>query len=195
MNEEISKWRIKVNRKLQEFEVECDPPNYSNRRYMLKIFPKNMAQIKKEILVIMLNPSIADKYSSDKTCRDLINLCDCNGYNSITICNLFSSRGQVKELNEFMENGTANDNSSDEKLKEQIEKFDEVLCAWGKVEELEDRNLYNIRINKVYEMLTNKKLKEFGHTSFNGDIYPNHPYYVHIKSKDQWKINEHKPWT
>ena len=180
---------------LENVTINCDPRNDSNRRYTLKIVPKDSAQIEKKILVIMLNPSTADKDNSDKTCRDLIDLCDWNGYTSITICNLFSSRGQVKELNEFMENGTANDDSSNEKLKEQIKEFDEILCAWGRAKELKDRKPYNARITKVYEMLTNKKLKEFGHSSFNGNTYPYHPYYIHIKSKEQWGINEHKPWT
>lgn len=78
------------------------------------------------------------------------------------ICNLYSSRGQVKKLNEFIENGTANDNSSDEKLKEQIKKFDEVLCALGKAEKINDRDSYNTRVAEIYERLSNKKLREFG---------------------------------
>ena len=186
MNNGKGKWPENVT-------VKGDPLNDSNRRYMLKIFPKDSAQIKKEILVIMLNPSKADEDSSDKTCKVLINLCDWNGYNGITICNLFSLRkSNVKELNEEIQD--ANDSLND--LKRYIEPFDEVLCAWGRAEGLKDRNLYNERITEVYEILANKKLKEFGHSSLNGNIYPYHPlYYIYTKSKEPCEINEHKPWT
>ena len=194
MNNGKGEWTIIVNGKQQEFEVECDPPDDAKRRYILKVYPKDKTQTKKEILVIMLNPSIADKDKPDPTCRALINLCDWKGYNNITICNLFSLRGpNVKELNNKIQD--TNDSLNDLKLKECIGRFDEILCAWGRAKELKDRNFYNARINKVYEMLTNKKLKEFGHSPFNGDIYPNHPYYIRIKPKEQWGINEHKPWT
>lgn len=191
MNNRKGEWTVNGTR----LEVECYPPSDSKRRYILKIYPKDKTLTKKEILVIMLNPSTANENKPDQTCKALVDLCNRNGYDFITICNLFSLRkSNVKELNEEIQD--ANDSLNDLKLKDCIEQFDEVLCAWGRAKKLKDRNLYNARIIKVYEMLTNKKLKEFGHSSFNGNIYPYHPlYYIWTKSKESWGIKEHKPWT
>jgi len=185
MNSGKSKWPENVT-------VDGDPLNNSNRRYMLKIFPKNSAQIKKEILVIMLNPSTADENKPDQTCEYLIKLCDYNGYNSLTICNLFPLRGNIKKLNE--EIGNANDLSNDQKLYGCIAQFDEILCAWGQADKIKikDRKAYNKRIREVYIKLTNKKLREFGHSTFKGYKYPHHPRYTYIKSKES-VIVEHKP--
>ena len=160
MNNGKVKWTIKVNGTPQKFEGECYPPNDSKRRYVLKVYPKDKIQTKKEIFVIMLNPSTADENEPDQTCKFLINQCNWNGHNSITICNLFSSRGLIEKLNECMENDTANDNSSDEKLKEQIKKFDEILCAWGgPYKGIKNKKVLNDRIKEVFKILESQKLR------------------------------------
>ena len=185
MNNGKGKWDVGNT----QLEVECCPPNDSTR-YMLKIYPKDKIQTKKKIFVIMLNPSKADENEPDQTCEYLIKLCDYNGYNSLTICNLFSLRGNIKKLNEEIHN--ANDLSNDQKLDECIAQFDGILCAWGQADKIKDRKAYNKRIREVYIKLTNKKLREFGHSTFKGYKYPHHPRYTYIKLKES-VIGEHKP--
>lgn len=74
MNNGKQEWTIKVNDNLMEFEVECYPPNDSKRRYMLKIYPKDKTLTKREILVIMLNPSSANEFKKDQTCEFVISI-------------------------------------------------------------------------------------------------------------------------
>lgn len=181
---------VKVNGAPQIFEVKCDPTNDSKRRYILKICPKDKTKIKKKILVIMLNPSNANEKKPDYTCRALINLCDSNSYNLITIWNLFSLRTpDVEELNEKIND--ANDNQNNEKLRLCIGQFDEILCAWGRAKEIKDMEFYNDRIDQVYhDMLKGKNLKKFGDEfSFKDKAYPTHPRrYYFIKSRNKSKI-------
>lgn len=183
MNDKKSKWTS------LGFEAECYPPNNSERRYTLKLYPKDKALTKKEILVIMLNPSTADENKPDTTCRSLIKLCNFNDYNSITICNIFSLRTpNVMVLNKAIKINTANDDLSDEKLKECIKEFNEVLCAWGKADKIKDRKIREIldtRIKKIEEMLKGKKLYKFGDTSFNGKSYPLHPYFYNTMNTEK----------
>lgn len=166
-------------------EVKCDPRRDIYRRYVLKIFPKDGNVVKKEILVIMLNPSDADNDWSDHTCKVLMKICKCNGYNSITICNLFSSRGQVEKLNEFMENDKANDEISDKKLEEQINKFDEVLCAWGGPHnKIRYKKILIDRIKKILKILKSQKLRgkkilKLKIDKKSGKLYPSHPQGKH----------------
>lgn len=190
MNDGKGEWTVMVFGTQQTFEVECDPTfeDNPNRRYILKIFPKDRTQIKKELLVIMINPSTADEKKSDQTCRALLNLCDYNNYTNITICNLFSLRtSKVEELNEKIYE--ANDTQNNDKLTLCIGKFNEVLCAWGKASKIKKRGDYDTRINQVYQMLNGKKLKKIGNGLVD-DKYPIHPYsFSFQKNGDKYKID------
>lgn len=192
MNDKKNKWAS------LGFEAECPPPNNSERRYTLKLYPKDKTLTKKEILVIMLNPSTADENKPDTTCRSLIKLCNFNDYNSITICNLFSLRTpNVMVLNEAIKTNTANDDLNDEKLKECIKELNEVLCAWGKADKIKDRKIREIldtRIEEIEERLKGKKLYKIENTFFKGKNYPTHPYWYNtLKSKNKFEI-KFKPY-
>lgn len=143
----------------QKFQIECYPPNDSKRRYILKIYLKDKTQTKKELLVIMLNPSYADKKKSDPTCLTLINICESNYYDSITICNLFSLRtSKVEELNEKI--NEANDNRNINETKKCIEGFNEILCAWGgPYKEIKNKKTLNDRLKEIFKSLKLQKLK------------------------------------
>ena len=193
-------WRnVKVGDKRRDYKVKCWKSDDDKHRYKLKISLINSTSTK-EILVIMINPSYAYEKKPDYTCRALINLCDFNKYNSITICNLFSLiKSNMENLNEPRKMNIANDKLSDDKLEECIEcikNFNEILCAWGSAEKIKDRSFYNDRIRKVYnDMLKGKNLKKFGdEVSFKGKTYPTHPrrYYI-IKSKNELKT-KFKPY-
>jgi hypothetical protein len=180
MNNGKGTWvEVKVNDEKQDIRVECDPPNDPKRRYILNLDLKPKIQTNNKILVIMLNPSTADEKKTDSTCRALMNLCDWNGYNTITVCNLFSLRtSNVKELNEKIDE--ANDIQNDDKLKACIGKFDEILCAWGKADKIKRRKEYDARIENIEGMLNGKKLKKIGNGLVNGK-YPFHPYFYNFK--------------
>ena len=163
-----------------DVKVECDPDNDTNKRYILNISPKDK-KVTKKILVIMCNPSTADKYWSDHTCKVLIRICEGNGYNSINICNLFSFRGTIKELNKAIEDSKANDELSGKKLEEQSDTLDEVLCAWGgPYTDLKNKKIFEDRIKEVLEILKSQKSKgkEILKLKFDKkdrELYPPHP--------------------
>lgn len=184
MEDGKGEWTVNVFGTKQTFEIECNPifEDGSNLRYILKIFPKNKTQIKKKILVIMLNPSKASEKKSDPTCRTLINLCDWNNYNSITIWNIYPWRSQ--KVGKFQCDNELEIEANDKKLGEYIVKFKEVLCAWGKANGIWNRNSYDARVQKVIKNLNNKKLKKLGSDLVDGK-YPHHPLYYFFQ-KGKW---------
>ena len=188
MNNGNGEWSgVKVNGEIQNIKVECKAQNDSIRRYVLRIHLKAKTQIEKEILVIMLNPSTANENKPDPTCKALMNLCDWNGYNFITICNLFSLRTpNPSKLNDNIDE--ANDTQNNDKLRLCIGQFDEVLCAWGNAKKIKERAKYLTRVYKVEDMLNGKKLKKIG-KGLVDNRFPYHPYsFCFKRSADKYKV-------
>lgn len=152
-------WIVKVGSQLRNYKIECWK-NDEKYRYKLKISLMNSISIK-EILVIMLNPSTADekKNNFDPTCRFLINICHSNGYDSITICNLFSFITKyVKILDKNIQEDEPRLNN--EILENSMKGFNEILCAWGgPYKEIKNKKILNDRLKEVFKSLKLQKLR------------------------------------
>ena len=158
-------WRnIKVGNEYRDCKVECWKSadcKDCKHRYKLRISLIGTTSTK-EILVIMLNPSTADEKTDnwDKTCEFLINICHSNGYDLITICNLFSFiTKEVEELDKKIQE--ENSNSIDEALRESIKKANEILCAWGgpyKKIKNKQKQILNDMIKEVFGILKSRNL-------------------------------------
>ena len=171
-------WKVKVG-KLRDYRVKCWKSG--KYRYKLKIELIDSTPTR-EILVIMLNPSDADEKENnfDPTCRFLINICHSNGYDYITICNLFSLiTKDVKVLGQNIQQ--ANDNQNINEIKNYIGGFNEILCAWGgPYKEIKNKKILNDRIKEVLEILKSQKSKgkEILKLKFDKkdrELYPPHP--------------------
>ncbi|KAF1084933.1 hypothetical protein SPSYN_01069 [Sporotomaculum syntrophicum] len=145
----------------------------NNYRYLLRIPLQNEG---KKVLVIMKNPSKANKEFSDLTIDRVLTFCNSEGYSEVNIINLYSYystdsgkiRGMIEDGQEHIAIGTENN----EIIKSLVNEVDEVIVAWGSNTFGLTRQ-YKSRIKQVINIIKGKNLFYVQNCAGKG-WYPRH---------------------
>lgn len=165
--------------------------NIENKyRYLLKIPLKSSEN--KKILVIMKNPSKANKYISDLTIDRVLTFCHDEGYSEVNIMNLYSYySSSPKEIGNLIENGeinTAIGEDNDNIMINLMGEINDVIVAWG-TNTFNHTKEYKNRIKQVIDIIKDKNLYYVESISGKG-WYPRHAQVWSVKSgiqKYKWK--------
>ncbi len=120
---------------------------------------------KRRILWVMLNPSTADAFKDDNTIRKIVGFSTRAEYGEITVANLFALRSkEPKDLQRAIDAGRdpIGNPQCDDYLRDQAERADLVVCAWGGNGWLLDRD---IAVAGLLEKHHKKPLHALGFTS------------------------------
>ncbi|WP_276624478.1 DUF1643 domain-containing protein [Syntrophomonas wolfei] len=162
----------------------------SGYRYLLTVPLNN--KVNKKILVIMKNPSKANKRISDLTINRVLTFCYKEGYSKVFIMNLYSYYAtDSKELAQLMKNGQevkAIGANNDKVLKSVLKNVDEIIVAWGS-NTFGLTKQYKQRIRQVINLIKDKNLY-YVEASAGKGWYPRHAQVWSVKSE----IKKHV-WT
>lgn len=146
----------------------------NNERYLLTVPLKNNNG--KKILVIMKNPSKANKDISDRTINNVIKFCFKKGYDEVSIMNLFSYYStDPKGITKLIDEGKyaqAVGKQNNHILLSTIKNVDRVIVAWGG-NSINRERYYKKRIKEVLEIIEGENLFYVESNSKNG-LYPKH---------------------
>lgn len=153
----------------------------NNKRYLLEIPLKNEGAAK--VLVILKNPSKANKLLSDLTVNKVLTFCNNEGYNKVYIMNLFSYYStKPNGITQLIDAGRFDDaigDKNDKILKQILNIVDEVIVAWGG-NSIHRKYYYMKRISDVINLIRGKKLYYVQSVSQNG-YYPRHAQVWSVK--------------
>lgn len=153
-----------------------------NERNLLTIPLRNEGN--KKILVIMKNPSKANKEISDRTINNVIKFCFNNGYCKVNIMNLFSYYStDPNGITKLIDQGKYVDavgKQNDQILINTSIHIDDVIVAWGG-NSINRERYYKKRISEVLEIIKNKNIYYVESISKNG-LYPKHA--------QVWSVNQ-----
>ncbi len=162
-----------------------------NIRYLLKVPLKNTGE---KVLVIMKNPSEANREKADLTIDRLLKFCNSEGYSEVIIMNLFCYYSpDPKGIAKLVDTGKlleAIGLQTDEILKNVLKEVNEVIVAWGG-NSINRAPVYKSRIEQVTRLIQNKKLYYVQSVSKN-TYYPRHPQTWAVNREP--KIEKYK-WT
>lgn len=143
--EQIYKYKEFVDKPRIKFIGETN-----NKRYLLEIPFKNKGV--KKVLVILKNPSKANKSLSDLTIDRVLTFCHNEGYGKVYIMNLFSHYStKPNGITQLIDDGRYSEavgDKNDSILKEVLGMVDEVIVAWGG-NSIRRKYYYIKRINEV----------------------------------------------
>ena len=120
---------------------------------------------KKMVMIIGLNPSIADDVNDDPTLTRCISFAKLWGYGGIYMLNLFAFRTANPKLMQNTKEPIGLEN--DKYLIEYSFKCDKVVCAWG------NGGTYKNRSNEI-----KSKLSNLYYIALNKSGEPSHPLYI-----------------
>ena len=152
------------------------------RRYLLRV--EFDCDINKKVLVILKNPSKADKHESDLTIDRVLKYCNNQGYSEVSIMNLYSyyatDAHELRTLIQGKEISKAVGKKNDMYLRQEVKKVDDVIAAWGE-NTFGCTKQYKARIKEVVEIIKVKPIYYVQSISKN-EWYPRHA--------QTWKINQ-----
>lgn len=122
-------------------------------------------ETKPTVMIIGLNPSIADETTNDPTIVRCINFAKSWGYGGVYMLNLFAFRATKPHTMKEAEEPIGNEN--DKYLEEYYKKSEKVICAWG------DTGSYK---NRSKEILS--KFDDLYYLELNQTGEPAHPLYL-----------------
>jgi hypothetical protein len=136
-----------------------------------------------QLLFIMLNPSKAGKHNDDQTIKSCVRIANHNGFGGIGVVNLFSMISTVADVIEAkigiasndlekMNQGKANNEFNDQLIRNMINNFDQVVCAWG------NWPFAETRVVEIKKILFDSKHKEFFALRITKSGRPYHPLYL-----------------
>lgn len=151
----------------------------SNLRYLLEIPLKNNTG--KTVLVIMKNPSLADKNKSDHTINNVLKFCNSKQFSAVYIMNLYAyystkSKGIANLIKNNQERLAIGENN-DALLQQISNKVSDVIVAWGS-NTFGCTKQYKNRIKMVTNIIKGKEL-----------------YYVEQISKCRWYPKHAQIWS
>lgn len=165
----VYKYKDFVNKDKTIIDEDMD----NNLRYVLTTQIDNKED--KSALVILKNPSMANKEESDYTVNKVLKFCYENKYKKVHIMNLFPYYStDPKGVKKFIEDKTIYNISMEKninKLKEYISYSDDIIVAWG-TNTIGCKNEYNKAIKSVEDKIKDKNVYYVG--SINDDGYPLH---------------------
>ncbi len=151
----------------------------NKKRYLLEIPLKNNGV--KKVLVILKNPSKANKSVSDLTIDRVLTFCNNEGYSKVYIMNLFSYYStEPSGITQLIDSGRFGDAVGDKNnqiLKETLDAVNEVIVAWGG-NSINRKYYYLKRINDVINLIKDKNL-----------------FYVQGVSKDGYYSRHAQVWS
>ncbi|MED4229505.1 DUF1643 domain-containing protein [Neobacillus cucumis] len=161
----------------EKIVIKVDTKN--DLRYVLKVPLKNKTN--KKILVIMKNPSKADREESDHTINNVLKFCYSEGFSTVYIMNLYSfystkPKGIAALINNNQES-LAIGKDNDRYLKKILQIVNEVIVAWGG-NTFGCTERYKSRIEQVTRIIKGKNL-----------------YYVESKSECNWYPRHAQVWS
>lgn len=160
----------------------------NNKRYLLEIPLQNEGI--KNVLVILKNPSKANKSVSDLTIDRVLTFCHNEGYSKVYIMNLFSYYSTEPDgITQLINDGRFDDAVGDKNnqiLKETLDVVDEVIVAWGG-NSINRKYYYMKRIKDVINLIKAKNLFYVQSVSKDG-YYPCHAQVWSVKKA----IKKHK---
>ncbi|WP_409174408.1 DUF1643 domain-containing protein [Brevibacillus fortis] len=155
-----------------------------NQRYLLEVPLIRDDENQKTVLVIMKNPSVADKNNSDHTINNVLKFCWGKGYRKVLIMNLYSfystdPKGIANHINNNQIHLAVGEDN-DKVLKDVLSEVYDIIVAWGgNTFGLTD--YYKNRIKQVYKIINSKNLYYVESVSGEG-WYPRHP--------QVWSVNK-----
>lgn len=166
----IHQYREYVDKKNITFKGDIK----SGYRYLLTVPLNNKGN--KKILVIMKNPSKANKQISDLTINRVLAFCYNEGYSTVFIMNLYSYYAtDSKELAQLIKSGQevkAIGKNNDNILKSVLKDVGEIIVAWGS-NTFGLTKQYKQRIRQVINLIKDKNLY-YVEASAGKDWYPRH---------------------
>ncbi|HHB94299.1 MAG TPA: DUF1643 domain-containing protein [Campylobacterales bacterium] len=138
---------------------------FSKDRKYRYILSRIWDETKPMIMIIGLNPSIADEREDDPTIRRCISFSKSWGYGGVYMLNLFAFRAtQPSNMFEAMNPiGSENDNF----IEIYSKKVDKIVCAWG------NHGVYKNRSHYIRENFNN-----LFYLKMNQSGEPSHPLYL-----------------
>jgi len=153
--EQVYRYKSFVNTDRIVFEGDIE----NGFRYLLRIPLKNKSN--KKVLVIMKNPSKANKDISDLTINRVLTFCNREGYSEVNIMNLYSYYStNSKRIAELIRNGemdTAVGKDNDSIMKSVLKEVNDVIVAWGSNTFGRTRE-YKNRILQIINIISHKNL-------------------------------------
>jgi hypothetical protein len=194
----MSKKNGKPNHRVYEYknlvkktDIKIIEDDENNKRYLLEIPLHNQGI--KSVLVILKNPSKANKYVSDLTVDRILTFCHNEGYSKVYVMNLFSYYStEPNRITQLIDDGRFTDAIGDKNnqiLKEVLDIVDEVIVAWGG-NSIHRKHYYMKRINDVINIINGKKIFYVQSISKDG-YYPRHAQVWSVKKaikKYRWTI-------
>lgn len=173
----------------EKYKAKCFIRKFYDKhlfRYVLKY--KLNEKGKKDIVIILMNPSFADNYYLDNTLYNtkkfLLNLDKIKKIHKVIVLNLFPIRTpNSNNLTTVMANYNEQQENNDNKISEILDKVNDVIVAWGS-------NYHNIATQKQwFTKLKSKSLYAYGinKKSENTEYgYPKHfsPFAYKYKDED-----------
>lgn len=161
----------------EDIDCKCDLEN--NLRYLLEV--PLVHNTDKSVLVIMKNPSKADRNESDLTINRVLKFCNSKQYSKVYIMNLYAyystDPAVIANLIEGDRELEAIGEENDSTLEEICDEVDEVIVAWGS-NTFGCTSMYKERIRHVTQLIAGKDL-----------------YYVERKSKCGWYPKHAQFWS
>jgi len=142
---------------------------------------------KKDIAIILMNPSYADEYHLDYTLNNVINfiktLDNMEDFRKLIILNIFPIRtSNRKDLVQRMNKYEQQQKYNDEKIEEILDSVQDVIVAWGK-------DYHYMATQKVWF----KKLETINKYAFDLNDYgtPKH-FRVYAEDKNKSKLDDYR---
>jgi len=132
----------------------------------------NQKEVLPHLVVIGLNPSVADEQHDDRTVRKCISFARREKFGSLTVLNIFAFR--TTKSNELLKCSDPIGRDNDYHILQECENATKVVVAWGTNGKIFDRS------QKVLNLLKKIRLFCFG---VNRDGTPKHPLYLSLQSK------------
>lgn len=176
------------------------PKNSKENRYLLHVSFKNTRNTgKKSIAAIMKNPSYANKKTSDKSVNNILEVAYRAGYKEVYLLNLYSYRfTDIEDFKKYILKPELNLEKELEKnskyIKDTMNKVEDVIVCWGTIQGNKSLlELYNKRVNAIYELIKTKNLYVIDE-DFSDSKYPKHPQALAFHSSKvtlkEWEFNE-----
>lgn len=162
-------------------------------RYLLRV-PLSNKNNERKVLVIMKNPSRANKDNSDRSVNNVIEFCK-SDYKEVYIMNLFPCYSKdPRKVKCFIKCTSYNDrmHENQDTLIGVLNKIDDVIIAWGGGGEIGNALEYKKVTEKTCDILKNANKKMYA-VRVSGDLkkkkYPWHPQVWAVKKgleKFEW---------
>lgn len=175
--ERVHRYKRYVNKSKIDFKGDIVNGVY---RYLLTVSLRNKGN--KRVLVIMKNPSRANKEVSDLTVNRVLKFCYREGYSEVNIMNLYSYYSpNPNKIAELYTNGQVNiaiGKENDTIMKNLLPEVQEIIVAWGG-DTFGYTDEYKSRIEQVINIIKGRKLYYVQENNGRG-WYPRHAQVWHV---------------